>query len=62
MIVTVKREEFLSNSQNKTLLISKLSAALIQDKQKVTVARADADTDIVSVALKVNLCRLKYII
>ena len=54
MKVTIKREEYLSNSKNKTLLISKLKHHLEYDSQEVTVSRADADTVIVKVALKVR--------
>ena len=48
MKVSVKREDFLSNTNNKTLFISKLSELLENDGQTVT------DTDIVKVALEVN--------
>ena len=53
MRVAVKHEDFLSNSTNKVLLISKLYEALVIDGQEVTVSKSDADTDIVQVALKV---------
>ena len=54
MKVTTKREDFLSNTKNKALLIDKLKTTLENDGQVVTVSKSDADTDIVEVALKVN--------
>ena len=53
MPVAVKREDFLSNSSNKELLISKMTKSLVNDGQKVTRCESDADTDIAKVALKV---------
>ena len=47
MKVTTKREDFLSNVKNKSLLISKLKTALENDGQTVMISKSDADTDIV---------------
>ena len=58
--MTLKREDFLSNSSNKTQLIQKLALLLVQYGQDVTHSTADADIDIVRVALKV--CTQKYFI
>ena len=57
MNVVTKREDFLANSKNKTLLISKLAVSLQQDGQ-VTLPKTDADTDIVKIAIEVSLIRL----
>ena len=54
MKVSVMREDFLSNKNNKTLFITKLSSLLQCDGQEVTLSEADADIDIVRIALKVN--------
>ena len=55
MRVTMKREAFLSNSKNKTLLIKKLEHKLKYDSQNVNVCPCDADT----VALEViNICHV----
>ena len=54
MKVSVKKEEFLSNKNNKTLFIKELSDMLEKDGQEVTISEADADTDIVCVALQVK--------
>lgn len=61
MTVTTKREDFLSNSKNKALLISKLRLQLENDSQNVYVSQTDADTDIVKVALKVLFFEFNYI-
>ena len=53
MKVIHKREDFLSNSKNKTLLISRLAQQLIEEGQEVTLAQSDADTIIVSSAVQV---------
>ena len=53
MKVSLKREEFLSNSKNKSNLIRKLAPLLESDTQLVTMSTSDADTDIVKVALQV---------
>ena len=53
MRVTTKRENFLSNNRNKTLLISRLEHKLKDDSQMVYVCPSDADTAIVKVALEV---------
>ena len=53
MKVSLKREEFLSNSKNKSNLIRKLAPLLESDPQLVTMSTSDADTDIVKVALQV---------
>ena len=53
MRVTTKRENFLSNNRNKTLLISRLEHKLKDDSQMVYVCPSDADTVIVKVALEV---------
>ena len=53
MKVLVKREDFLSNSTNKTQFISELTCMLWEDGQEVTVSELDADIDIVRVALEV---------
>ena len=59
MKVLTKREDFLSNNKNKSLLISKLKPLLEKDNQNVTLSKTDADTDIVRVALEVK-CQKKY--
>ena len=51
--VQSKREDFLSNSQNKTAFIKQLAAYLIADGHDVYLSRSDADTDIVKVAIEV---------
>ena len=56
MKVTVKKEDFLSNNNNKSLFISKLALILQEDDQEVTLSVSDADTDIVRVALQVKKC------
>ena len=56
MKVIVKREDFRTKSKNKTLLISSLKPLLENDQQKITVSKADADTDIVRIALQVKFC------
>ena len=53
MRVTSKREKFLSNNKNKTLLISVLQTELENDSQQVIVAQGDADALIVKEALQV---------
>ena len=53
MKVSLKREEFLSNSKNKSNFIRKLAPLLESDAQLVTMSTSDADTDIVKVALQV---------
>ena len=53
MKVSLKREEFLSNSKNKSNLIRKLAPLLESDAQLVTISTSDGDTDIVKVALQV---------
>ena len=53
MKVSLKREEFLSNSKNKSILIRKLAPLLESDAQLVTISTSDGDTDIVKVALQV---------
>lgn len=52
--VKIKREDFLTNSNNKTSLIAKLAIQLESDGQDVVLAKSDADTEIVSVAIEVN--------
>ena len=52
MRVLTKREDFLSNNKNKSLLISKLKPLLEKDNQNVTLSKTDAYTDIVRVALE----------
>ena len=54
MKVTLKREEFLSNKNNKSLLIKRLSISLLEDSQEIKTSLGDADTEIVKVALKVS--------
>ena len=54
--VSTKREDFLSNSKNKSLFISKLAQMLKDDGQGVLLSKCDADTEIVKLALQV----LKY--
>ena len=54
MKVTMKREEFLSNSKNKSSMIAKLGPLLELDQQSVTLSTGDADTDIVKVTLQVG--------
>ena len=61
MKVVVKREDFLSNSKNKSLLISSLKPSFEQDNQKVTLSRADADTDIVKIALQVLFVNVYFL-
>ena len=58
MNVVTKGEDFLPNSKHKTLLISKLAVSLEQDGQEVTLAKTDADTDIVKIVIKVSWIRL----
>ena len=55
MKVSVKREDFLSNNTNKTQLIVKLTSMLRADGQEVMLLEADADIDIVQVALEVRI-------
>ena len=55
MKVLVKREDFLSNTTNKTQFISELTRILREDGQEVTVSEGDADIDIVWVALEVRI-------
>ena len=52
--VPCSKERFLSNSNNKKQLISLLSAAFQRDGQQVYECKGDADTKIVSTALKVS--------
>ena len=54
MKVTIKREDFLSNRNNKMSFIEKLSLMLEKDGQMVTLSLSDADTDIVKVAIEVS--------
>ena len=51
--VKTKREDFLTNSNNKSSLISKLAVLLECDGQEVVLAKSDADTEIVKVAIEV---------
>ena len=53
MEVATKKKDFLSNSKNKSVLISKLKTVLEGNSMEVTVSQTDADTDIVSIALEV---------
>ena len=57
MNVVTKREDFLENSKNKSLLISKLAVSLQRDGQEVTLAKSDAHTDIVKIVIEVSLIR-----
>ena len=45
--VVSTRKDFLSNTKNKTLFISRLSEMMTIDGQEVLISKADADTDIV---------------
>ena len=66
MKVTIKREDFLSNRNNKMSFIQKLSLMLEKDGQMVTLSLSDADTDIAKVAIEVSKyfidCSFKYFI
>ena len=57
MKVNSKRENFLANNKNKSYFIAKLKPLLVEDMQKVTKSESDADTDIISVALKVIMLK-----
>ena len=59
MRVSLKKEDFLSNTNNKTLFIQKLRHLLLMDGQEVTVSDGDADIDIVCVAIEVSSLYLK---
>ena len=54
MKVTVKREDYLSNKNNKMALIAKLASMLDNDGHVVTLSQSDADTDIDKVAIEVQ--------
>ena len=54
MKVTIKHEEFLSNKNNKIVLIEKSANVLVDDGQAVTLSFSDADKDIVKVAIQVK--------
>ena len=50
-----RREDFLSNSKNKTQLIAMLRKHLLKDHQTVVRCKSDADTQIVKEAIKVRI-------
>ena len=54
MKVSTKRDDFLSNNNNKSLFISNLARVFQLDGQDVTLSEADADIDIVRVAMQVG--------
>ncbi|KAG1714706.1 Multidrug resistance-associated protein 1 [Nymphon striatum] len=60
--VLYTKERFLSNSHNKTQLISFLADHLTLDGQAVHICRGDADTKIVSTALEVAAIQLYTIV
>ena len=59
MRVSSRKEDFLSNTNNKTLFIQKLRHLLLMDGQEVTVSDGDADMHIVCVAIEVSNLYLK---
>ena len=56
----ITKEKFLSNSSNKTELISKLDEELLNARILIVRCRNDADTDVVKQCLEQSLRRHRY--